>query len=106
MPRLPLPIKPVRLFVLTSLVTLTSCATPTISVAPTDKVACASFRPVYWSKNDTDKTIAQIKEHNAAITAICPGYTKPAKTVQPKSTETTFKDRWYEGVKTVATVFR
>jgi hypothetical protein len=104
MPRLPTPIKPVRLFVLTSLVTLTSCATPTISVAPTDKVACASFAPVYWSKSDTDKTIAQAKEHNAVGKALC-GWGAP-KPAPAKSSGVTFKDRWYEGVKTVATVFR
>lgn len=84
---------------------LASCATTTALSVPTDKVACQSFKPIYWSGKDTAGTVAAVKEHNAAITAICPGYTKPAKTTQ-KSTETTFKDRWYEGVKTVATVFR
>jgi hypothetical protein len=34
-------------------------------------VACASFKPVRWSKTDTPITIAQIKEHNAAGKAIC-----------------------------------
>jgi hypothetical protein len=33
-------------------------------------------------------------------------YTEPAKIVQPKPIGLTFKDRWHEGVKTVATVFR
>jgi len=34
-------------------------------------VACQSFKPVYWSKNDTPQTVAQIKENNAAGAALC-----------------------------------
>jgi hypothetical protein len=81
---------------------LGSCATTTVSAVPTDKVACQAFRPIYWSGKDTPATAAEVKEHNAAWKAICQKETK-----QPaKSSGTTFKDRWYGGVKTYATVFR
>lgn len=77
----------------------------TVSAVPTDKVACAAFVPVYWSPGDTDKTIAQAREHNAAWKAICQKTTPKAdKMVSAKPT--TFKDRWYEGVKVAATAFR
>ena len=67
-------------------------------------MACASFSPIYWARSDTDKTIGQIKEYNAAGKALCGwGTPKPAAV---KSVGTTFKDRWYEGVKVAATAFR
>ncbi len=31
---------------------------------------CQMFRPIYWSKKDTLKTVEQIKEHNA-VGKIC-----------------------------------
>jgi hypothetical protein len=52
------------------LLILASCATTTASVG-TDAVACSAFEPIRWSKNDTDETIRQVKEHNAAWAAIC-----------------------------------
>lgn len=104
--RLPLPIKPVLICGILSLVTLSGCATTTATVAPTDKVSCTVFGPRYWSVKDTDETIRDAKEYNAAWKALCGSYTKPAKAVQPKSSGITFKDRWFEGVKTYATVFR
>jgi hypothetical protein len=52
------------------LLILTGCATTTASVG-TDAVACSAFEPIRWSKMDTDDTIRQIKEHNAAWAAIC-----------------------------------
>lgn len=104
MPPLPPLTKLVPTCAILSLVTLTSCATMTVSAVPTDKVYCSASQPIYWSKSDTDKTIAQVKEHNAAFVAICG---KPAPKPAPaKSAGTTFKDRWYEGVKVVATAFR
>lgn len=78
----------------------------TSSSVPTDKVACSSFLPVYWSKADTDKTIAQIKEHNAAFVAICGPVTTPKTDKKVSAKPTTFADRWYGGVKVVATAFR
>ena len=55
-----------------SLVALTQCQTMDIS-ATTDaaRVACGAFSPIYWSAKDTAATLAQVKEHNAAWTALC-----------------------------------
>jgi hypothetical protein len=78
----------------------------TASSVPTDKVACTSFLPVYWSKSDTNKTIAQIKEHNAAFVAICGPVATPKTDKKASAKPTTFADRWYGGVKVVATAFR
>jgi len=55
---------------------LTGCASLTNSSARTSapnatRVACQSFQPIYWGKGDTDKTVAQVKEHNAAGKALC-----------------------------------
>jgi hypothetical protein len=80
-------------------VILTSCATTTASSVPTDRVFCSVSQPIYWSKNDTDKTIAAIKESNAAWKAICAA--KAAKT-----SGVTFKDRWFGGEKLQVTAFR
>lgn len=74
----------------------------TKTAAPTsDKVTCTALRQLSWSRKDTDQTIAEIKEDNAAKKAICP---KPKADKLPKPVA--FKDRWHEGVKTYATVFR
>ena len=54
-----------------SLVTLSGCATTIPSVVPTDKVFCGVVQPIYWSKSDTDKTIAAVKEHNSAWKSLC-----------------------------------
>jgi hypothetical protein len=84
---------------------LASCATTTVSSVPTDKVFCGAARPIYWSANDTQKTVEQVKEHNAAWKSLCQKTTpKSDKIVSAKPT--TFKDRWYEGVKVAATAFR
>jgi hypothetical protein len=34
-------------------------------------VSCAAFQPIRWSRRDTDETIRQAKEHNAAWKALC-----------------------------------
>lgn len=52
------------------LLILPGCATTTASVG-TDAVACSAFEPIRWSKADTDATIRQAKEHNAAWAALC-----------------------------------
>jgi hypothetical protein len=106
MPRLQPLTKLVPTCAILSLVTLTSCATMTASSVPTDKVACSSFLPIYWSKTDTDKTLAQIKEHNAAFVAICGPVATPKANKKASAKPTTFADRWYGGVKVVATAFR
>ena len=103
--RFQLPTRPALICVTLSLITLTSCATMTTSVAPTDKVFCGAAQPIYWSKNDTDKTIAQVKEHNAAWKALCQK-TTPKSDKQVSLKPTTFADRWYGGVKVTATAFR
>lgn len=53
---------------------LPGCATTTASVVTgTDatRVACAAFSPIWWSAADSDGTIRQVKEHNAAHGALC-----------------------------------
>jgi hypothetical protein len=52
---------------------LPGCATTTAFVG-TDAVACSAFEPIWWSKKDTDETIRQVKEHNAAWMAACQRY--------------------------------
>jgi len=100
-----LPIKPAKLFALSLIAILSGCATTTTSVAPTDRVYCSIAAPIYWSKNDTDKTIAQVKEANAAWKSLCQK-TTPKTDKIPSAKPVAFKDRWYEGVKLAATVFR
>lgn len=34
-------------------------------------VACKSFRAITWDPKDTDQTIVQVKQHNAAYDALC-----------------------------------
>lgn len=34
-------------------------------------VACGSFKPIYWSHEDTDVTIEQVVGHNAAGKRLC-----------------------------------
>lgn len=89
---------PAKMFVLSLLVILPSCAPMMSSVVQTDKVASQSFGPIYWSKNDTDKTIAQIKEHNAAWKAV----TKK----KSDKLSLSFKERWFEGTPLQVTAFR
>jgi hypothetical protein len=52
------------------LLILPGCATTTVTVG-TDAVACSAFEPIRWSSRDTDDTIRQAKEHNAAWVAVC-----------------------------------
>lgn len=68
---------------------------------PTDKVACQSFGPIYWSSKDTPATAAEVKEHNAAWRALC-----VAKAAKPKPQGVLFKDRWYGGEPLQVTAFR
>jgi hypothetical protein len=55
---------------LTPLLNLPGCATTTASVG-TDAVGCSAFEPIRWSAKDTDETVRQVKEHNAAWRAVC-----------------------------------
>jgi hypothetical protein len=54
---------------LTLLPILPGCAMTTASVG-TNAVACSAFEPIRWSKKDTEETIRQVKEHNAAWAAV------------------------------------
>ena len=54
--------------------TLTGCVTTTASKGPTSSGAapfCKVAEPIYWSGKDTEKTIAQIREHNAVGKELC-----------------------------------
>jgi hypothetical protein len=58
---------------LTPLLILQGCVTTTASVGA-DALAsspCSAFEPIRWSSKDTDGTIRQVKEHNAAWRAVC-----------------------------------
>ena len=52
------------------LLILPGCVTTTGS-AVTDAIACSAFEPIRWSRNDTDGTIRQVKEHNAVWATLC-----------------------------------
>lgn len=52
-------------------VTLTGCAMTTASKGPTSVGFCKVAEPIYWSGKDTEKTIAQVKEHNAVGKKLC-----------------------------------
>jgi hypothetical protein len=48
--------------------TMTRAPAETVDV---NAVACGAFKPIAWSRADTDATLAQIHEHNAAFEAVC-----------------------------------
>ncbi len=35
------------------------------------RVACGSFQPIQWAHADTDETLHQVRQHNAAYVALC-----------------------------------
>lgn len=49
---------------------LAGCMTTTATGGRTD-VSCTAFEPLRWSPRDTDATVRQVKEHNAAWNALC-----------------------------------
>lgn len=57
------------------LLALTGCVTTNTNVATmsrdTVRVACQSFQPIYWKRTDTEKTVQQIKAHNAVFDDLC-----------------------------------
>jgi hypothetical protein len=65
--------------VLSSMLIMAGCASLTNllgrseSSLPVNDVACRAFGPITWSPSDTDETLRQIREHNAAWTALCRG---------------------------------
>ena len=71
---------------------LSGCATMTDSSAPIESHApfCAVARPFLWSDRDTDETIRQAKEHNAAGAVLC-RWGAPARLVPPAPLNSTSK---------------
>jgi hypothetical protein len=53
----------------------TGCATTTGSAAiePGADTFCRIARPITWSVSDTDATVREVKEHNAAYVRLCGG---------------------------------
>lgn len=50
---------------------ISGCSTvPNIGIS-SQAPFCSAGKPIYWSKNDTDKTIGQVKEHNSVGKSIC-----------------------------------
>lgn len=77
------PAEPARrppLWPLLTLLTLTSCGTTAIRTAaiapaatvPVANPACVALHPLSYSKADTDLTIEEIRQQNAAIRKLCP----------------------------------
>lgn len=62
---------------------MSACVTP-ISIPETEtRVACESFRIITFSRQqDTEETIAQVREHNAAYEALCG--TQPGVSLPPR----------------------
>jgi hypothetical protein len=58
-------LKPLAVLLIVS--PLAACATHTAGIDS----GCKSFRPITWSKGDTQPTQRQIVKHNAAFDAIC-----------------------------------
>lgn len=50
---------------------LMGCVTTTSLSAPTSAPFCQAAQPIRWSARDTDKTIEQVKEHNAVGRELC-----------------------------------
>ena len=57
----------VMLFALTTCALLPGCARTTAS----EGTECVRWKPIYWSKADTDSTVLQVKEHNAGWKRLC-----------------------------------
>lgn len=60
-----------KLLAVTMSLTLTGCATTTGFGVTTKAPFCSVAKPIFWSIGDTDKTIAQVKEHNAVGRELC-----------------------------------
>lgn len=52
---------------------LALCATTPTQTDATDqtKIACEAFKVITYSRRDTDETIIQVREHNAAWAHLC-----------------------------------
>ena len=60
-----------KLLLLGTMLTLSACTTiPTTGIV-TD-TSCEAFRPIsYSASGDTPETVAEVRSHNRAFTAIC-----------------------------------
>ncbi len=58
------------IFSAVAILSLTACATTTASGG----IECVRWKPILWSKTDTDETIRQVKEHNAVWSEVCRGW--------------------------------
>lgn len=67
-----LPKPRVLLFSLTFFSTLSGCAMTTGSAVTDGRASfCEVASPLYWSKDDTAATVAQVKEYNAVGKTLC-----------------------------------
>ena len=66
----------VKLFALTSLLSLTACQSTTPSSETSSVSFCEAARAIYYSRHDTAPTRAQIREHNAVGVALKCGWIK------------------------------
>jgi hypothetical protein len=46
-------------------------ACQTTGSAVTEATFCGAAKAIYWSKNDTAPTVAQVREHNAVGKSLC-----------------------------------
>ncbi len=46
------------------------CGDPRPEVAVID-TACQAYEPIEWSVHDTDRTIVQVRQHNAVFDGLC-----------------------------------
>lgn len=55
--------------------TLTGCLTTgsgeTRPLVAADPQVCQAFHPIAWARNDTQETVADVKQHNRAWCALC-----------------------------------
>jgi hypothetical protein len=64
----------VKFLVPATLLMLVACGTTStgaIDPANGEDWPCLAFRPITWSRKDSDKTIRQVREHNAVWEALC-----------------------------------
>lgn len=63
-----------RLTALALPLSVASClhTTNTEGTSAVTQVACGAFRPITYSRLDTEQTVRQIRGHNAAFEVVCP----------------------------------
>lgn len=61
-------------FVIATMLLPAACRTPTAGAAIEPSAGgweCLAFRPIAWSRADTEETIRQVREHNAVWEEAC-----------------------------------